>query len=424
MKSGSEIVIDASGAENEQMGHSVRIRVTYATADEDAHPSSGYSNHPGTEIPRPPIAYRLIKKMGGMLVARLERGSSVTFEIYLSRVAVATTGVPIPDIEKPAVLLIEPNPEVRRVLHLHFERHGYRLLEAQDCEEGLCSPTCTRARNPPGDRESGKVTIGRAPTWRRNSSPFAPKLACECWPATTRPVRAAAGAAIESIGTRHLTKWDLLAWATDAFAANRRRIMPDDPSNCCWSRITRNDVELTLRVFKKHNVANPSRWCATAPRLLEFLHGAAAETFPSVILLDLKLPKVNGLEVLGKIKSDPRTRNVPVVVLTSSREDRDLFSATNWASTATSSSRSTLLSSRNPSGSSGSIGCCSMRGRQRPTVLSRPKASLSRAVAKCWQFVRPTSVCAFSNRRSFKPATEFWCSKYRRAAVLQRAGVY
>jgi two-component system response regulator len=91
-----------------------------------------------------------------------------------------------------------------------------------------------------------------------------------------------------------------------------------------------NDVELTLHVLKKHNFANRIKVARDGEEALAFLFGASgevsseSENIPKVILLDLKLPKVNGLEVLGRIKADPRTKSIPVVVLTSSREERDL----------------------------------------------------------------------------------------------------
>jgi CheY-like chemotaxis protein len=91
-----------------------------------------------------------------------------------------------------------------------------------------------------------------------------------------------------------------------------------------------NDAELTLRALKKHHLANKVLHVKDGAEALEFLFANGAydqrkiENTPRVILLDLKLPKVSGLEVLRKVKSDERTRVIPVVVLTSSREDRDL----------------------------------------------------------------------------------------------------
>jgi CheY-like chemotaxis protein len=91
-----------------------------------------------------------------------------------------------------------------------------------------------------------------------------------------------------------------------------------------------SDIALTLRALKKRNLANQVHVVKDGAAALEFLFGSSevpqAEDFhpPKVILLDLKLPKVDGLEVLRKIRSDERTRCVPVVVLTSSREERDV----------------------------------------------------------------------------------------------------
>jgi CheY-like chemotaxis protein len=97
-------------------------------------------------------------------------------------------------------------------------------------------------------------------------------------------------------------------------------VVEDDP----------NDVELTLIALRKHNLANKIHIVRDGEEALDFLFCRGAykdRNFngpPKVILLDLKLPKVSGLEVLKAIKDDPRTRPVPVVVMTSSREQRDL----------------------------------------------------------------------------------------------------
>ena len=91
-----------------------------------------------------------------------------------------------------------------------------------------------------------------------------------------------------------------------------------------------NDVELALHALKKNNIANRIEVARDGAEALDFIFCAGAysqrnmDNPPKVILLDLKLPKVDGLEVLRQIKSDPRTRAIPVVVLTSSREDRDI----------------------------------------------------------------------------------------------------
>ncbi|TBR25168.1 response regulator [bacterium] len=89
------------------------------------------------------------------------------------------------------------------------------------------------------------------------------------------------------------------------------------------------DEELTLRALRKNNVANEVQVARDGAEALELLFGDAspgggAAFFPKLILLDLKLPKVGGLEVLKRIRGDARLGNVPVVVLTSSREESDL----------------------------------------------------------------------------------------------------
>ncbi len=92
-----------------------------------------------------------------------------------------------------------------------------------------------------------------------------------------------------------------------------------------------DDVELTLHALRKENLANNIHVVHDGEEALEFLfcNGAHAHRSfsspPRLILLDLKLPKVDGKEVLRRLKGDPRTRTIPVVILTSSREERDLF---------------------------------------------------------------------------------------------------
>ena len=93
------------------------------------------------------------------------------------------------------------------------------------------------------------------------------------------------------------------------------------------------DAELTLHALRKNNLAKRIRLVRDGEGALDFLfcRGAYADRHmdaaPYLVLLDLKLPKVDGLEVLQAIKSDPRTRSIPVVVLTSSKEDRDLVAS-------------------------------------------------------------------------------------------------
>lgn len=91
-----------------------------------------------------------------------------------------------------------------------------------------------------------------------------------------------------------------------------------------------DDVELTLRVFEQYHLANHIHVVRDGAEALDCLfstgtyehHDRCRQT--KLILLDLKLPKVDGLEVLRRCKEDPRTKSIPVVVLTSSREERDI----------------------------------------------------------------------------------------------------
>ncbi len=92
------------------------------------------------------------------------------------------------------------------------------------------------------------------------------------------------------------------------------------------------DAELCIRALRKHNLANNLLWVKDGAEALDALfhtgtHSGAKNGRPKVVLLDLRLPKVDGLEVLQKLRADDRTKRVPVVVLTSSREDRDIAEA-------------------------------------------------------------------------------------------------
>jgi two-component system response regulator len=89
------------------------------------------------------------------------------------------------------------------------------------------------------------------------------------------------------------------------------------------------DLELMLRALRKANLANRMQVARDGAEALDLIFGengfaGRADVRPKVILLDLKLPKVDGLDVLQKLKADERTRNIPVVVLTSSKEQRDV----------------------------------------------------------------------------------------------------
>jgi two-component system response regulator len=94
-----------------------------------------------------------------------------------------------------------------------------------------------------------------------------------------------------------------------------------------------DDVELTLRAFRKSKVLNEIVVVRDGVEALDYLFstgthaGRDQKAMPEVILLDLKLPKIGGLEVLRRLRAEERTRRIPVVVLTSSSEERDILSS-------------------------------------------------------------------------------------------------
>ncbi len=94
-------------------------------------------------------------------------------------------------------------------------------------------------------------------------------------------------------------------------------IVEDDPS----------DAELITRALRKYNMANKIVLLRDGAEALDFFFGSRANDRPKVVLLDLKLPKVNGIEVLQRLKAQERTKNIPVVVLTSSAENQDIRDA-------------------------------------------------------------------------------------------------
>jgi PAS domain S-box-containing protein len=216
MRAESNLVVDLSSAEPEQLGQWARIRATYVSTDEDAT-ALEHVFEPSWEGPSEDlhITHALVKKMGGMVTARLERGDTVVFEIFLPRVQVMAAGAELRLPEKAATLLIEPNREVRHVIRTHFEQNGRKLLEAAGCEEGLVLAELYKGAIP--------LVIANLADSDPERACLAEKLAAilpECkvrlLNSYSEPCRATAGENLEPAVTRHLTKWDLLAWAKEA----------------------------------------------------------------------------------------------------------------------------------------------------------------------------------------------------------------
>ena len=92
------------------------------------------------------------------------------------------------------------------------------------------------------------------------------------------------------------------------------------------------DAEMTLRTLKKRGIANTVEWVRNGVEALDFLfcenaYAGRPSGHPRMVLLDLKMPLMDGLQVLERMKSDPRTKTIPVVMMTSSREEGDLLAS-------------------------------------------------------------------------------------------------
>jgi signal transduction histidine kinase len=201
------IAIAASDGELEGLQDWLRIRIAYTSTGEDASAiervfdPSWDGNWEGL-----PFVYGLIKRMGGLISARTEGRGNVTFEVYLPSIRVEPAAAPLEHFEKPVMLLIDANAEARRVLHTHFEQHGYNVLEAANCDEALLLA------------ESSEQTIRLVLANPAKEDPRKADLVGTL--VHTKPgiyLRVFDGYREEGHGSenRYLTKWDLLEWADD-----------------------------------------------------------------------------------------------------------------------------------------------------------------------------------------------------------------
>ncbi|HYL73979.1 MAG TPA: response regulator [Bryobacteraceae bacterium] len=210
MQPGTGLVMDLSRAEP-KIGPWVRLRISYSTAAEDAaslervfEPSwSGASEDLH-------ITHSLVKKMGGLISARLEPGNIIRFEICFPLAGVTCAEEAGRKLDAPAVLMIEPNPEIRQVLHAHFEEHGFNLLEAAGAEEALLLAEVYQ-----GAIQLVIANVSHEGRWDTLTERFAamdPRMQVLLIDGYVES-RDQSQRASQSRAIRHLTKWDLLAWA-------------------------------------------------------------------------------------------------------------------------------------------------------------------------------------------------------------------
>jgi len=124
---------------------------------------------------------------------------------------------------------------------------------------------------------------------------------------------------------------DEAAPPNDAPAVVNDEAAPGTPVELLLVDDSETDAELCIRTLRKNHLSNAITWVKDGEQALDFLFGRGkfaargVEHPPKVVLLDLRLPKVDGLEVLRQVRADERLKTVPVVVLSSSKEDRDIL---------------------------------------------------------------------------------------------------
>jgi PAS domain S-box-containing protein len=213
MDADANLTLEISRAEQEPMRQWVRIRVAYPSALED-HESLERAFEPTwpSEPDELPMAYALIKKMNGLLSARLEGGGLVYFDLYLPQVESEGAAVSPNRAGEAAVMLVEPNSEVRRVLISHFEQHGYNVLEAATCGEALLLAELYDGAIPLAIANPGKGNETRKEltnALKAIKPGVSVRLLDGYW-----EDRDAEGSQGSQTGCHFLTKWDMLRWVT------------------------------------------------------------------------------------------------------------------------------------------------------------------------------------------------------------------
>jgi PAS domain S-box-containing protein len=212
MDAGASLSVDVSRAEHEPMRHWVRIRISYSSALEDQESlERAFEPSWSGEPEELPMAYALIRKMNGLLAAQLDGSGIVNFDIYLPQVESASARESPGQASDAAVMLVDPNAEVRRILVSHFEEHGYSVLEAATCGEALLlaelydGPIPLAIANPGQGNETRKELIAALNSIKPGVSV---RLLDGYWEDPE-----ASGPSGSHPGGRFLTKWDILEWA-------------------------------------------------------------------------------------------------------------------------------------------------------------------------------------------------------------------
>jgi len=216
MEAAGGISVCASQADIAGLEEWVRIQISYTTSGEDAvslsraFDPSWDGNWEGL-----PFAYGLTKRMGGLMRAQLEPNSIAIFEIYLPSPEVVAAGAEAEIEERPVLLVLDANSEVRRLLHAHFEQHGYSVLESANPEEALLLADCYQ--------RPIRLAIANLPASDERRPRLAARLVEVCPGICVRildsyheiPATADESGDYAAAG-HHLTKWELLEWANDA----------------------------------------------------------------------------------------------------------------------------------------------------------------------------------------------------------------